>query len=75
MAKGDATRVIYDLNDGKTALVEWSVERAGRALEVTTNRKDGTLEVEEKTASGTVTRSISVRLDRVISVEQVSARA
>jgi hypothetical protein len=67
--------VVYELNDGSTRTVDWTVAKAGRVLDVNTNRKDGVLDVEEKTLHGTVTRSLSIRLDRVASVEQETSRA
>ena len=73
MAKGDSVKVILDVGAGNTLSLMFEADKAGRSVSFERDDKKGIYEVEIVGRAGTAARTINLRADRVILIEEVPA--
>lgn len=73
MAKGDQIKVLLDVGGGQTLEKTFTADKAGRSIEVNRNDRQGVYEIEVVGRAGTAARTVNLRIDRVILLEEVPA--
>lgn len=68
--KGDKVRVLLD---GVDEPQTYTADKAGRTIDYELDRKTGYYVIEVKGRAGTAVRTINLRADRVILIEEVPA--
>ncbi len=71
--KGDSVKVLLDIGAGNVVERVFTADKAGRSVSYTRDVKQGTYDIEVVGRAGTVARTIALRADRVILIEQVPA--
>lgn len=73
IAKGDKINVVYELSPGVTRELEVVADGVGRTVEFSRDDKKNLVTIEVAGRAGTATRTINLRADKVILVEEVPA--
>lgn len=73
MAKGDKIKIVYELSPGETRDLEVVADGVGRTVEFSRDDKKNLLTIEVAGRAGTATRTINLRADKVIMVEEIPA--
>jgi len=72
MAKGDKIRVTYQLGDG-ISTIEVVADKAGRSVDFENDPKKNQLKLEVLGRAGSSVRTVTMRLDTVILMEEIPA--
>lgn len=73
MAKGDVVKVLLDIGAGQVLERIFEADKAGRSVSFDRDDKKGVYEVEIIGRAGTAVRTINLRADRVIMIEESPA--
>ena len=73
MAKGDKISVTYELGDGKPTMIDVIADGVGRTVEFNRDEKKNLLTIEVAGRAGTATRTVHIRLDKVLMLEEIPA--
>lgn len=73
MAKGDQVKVLLDIGAGNVIERIFEADKAGRSVSFERDDKKGIYEIEVVGRAGTAARTINLRADRVVMIEEVPA--
>lgn len=73
MAKGDVVKVLLDIGGGQVLERIFMADKAGRTVSFNRNDKQGVYEIEVAGRAGTAARTVNLRIDRVILIEEIPA--
>lgn len=73
MAKGDHIKAIIDIGGGNTIEKMFRADKAGQTVEYDLDKKTGNYEVIVRGRAGTPARTVNLRGDRVLLIEEVPA--
>jgi len=71
MAKGDQIKTLIDIGNGNVVERIYTAELAGQTVDYDVDRKTGNYEVHIVGMTGKTARTINLRGDRVIIIEEV----